>query len=157
MSDIAQEVGATFGAAVQTGIKQVEAVGETVIGKIASGAVKVWHEAEALIDADAQKVKNVLPASALPGFDAVVSDIKQGASDALSTVVNGTGSAAPAFVKGLEGLADNALVAGTNGAALPLVPIVNEGIDKLAALGIAALQAWALKAKANLAQPVSHG
>ena len=132
--------------------KTLEAAAGTVITKIASGAVKLWNEAEALIDADVDKIKSALPASALPNFDAVVSDVKQGASDTLTLAGGALSAAAPTFTKGLEGLADTAMATVSNGEALPLVPLVNSGIDELVNLGVAALQAWGLQQKAALAK-----
>lgn len=79
--------------------------------------------------------------------------MKQGASDTLTLASGALASAAPALTTGLEKLADAALGTVSNGVALPLVPMVNSGIDDLVNLGIATLQAWALKAKAGLATP----
>ena len=107
MADVAQQAGAVLGAAVTSGVQKAEQFGETVISKIASGVVTLWKDAEAIIDGDAAKVKAALPASALPNFDAVVSDIKQGASDTLSLTTTATVAAAPALAKGLEALADD--------------------------------------------------
>lgn len=122
-----------------------------IITQIAAGAVTAWHEIEADIEADVAKVKAALPASALPGFDATVSDIKQGASDTLSTASSSLGAAAPDMLKGLDALVDAAIATLTNGAATPLIPIVNMGLDKVEAMAIAAVQAKILKAKAGMA------
>lgn len=124
-----------------------------IIAKIVSGAVTLWTDIVNEIEGDAAKVKAALPASAIPAFDVTVSDLKQGASDALSAVTAGATSVAPGLVKGLEALADQELAVATNGLAVPLVPLVNTGIDNIAAAGIASLKAWALKAKASLAAP----
>lgn len=122
-----------------------------IIAKIETGAVAVWNDIVNDIDADYSKVKAVLPASAAAGLANVVSDIKQGASDALGALADGAPTAGAELTTGLENLADSALATASNGVALPLVPMVNKGIDDIVSKGTAALQAWALKVKAGLA------
>lgn len=123
----------------------------SIISKIVSGVVTAWHDAEKEIDALALEVKNALPASAQPNLAAAISDVKQAASDALSIADSSLAGVAPVLVRGIETLADNALVSLTNGLALPLVPMTNKGIEDASALIIAAARAWELKAKASLA------
>lgn len=121
-----------------------------IIAQIYSGVVKAWDTAVADIEADYAKVKAALPASAAPGLAAVVSDIKQGASDAIGLGAAAATDAAPLITAGVEKLADSALATASNGLALPLVPLVNDGIDNIVALATNALNAWALKTKAGL-------
>jgi hypothetical protein len=54
-----------------------------IISQIITGAKTVWNDIVADIESDAAKVKAALPASAVPDFTATISDLKQGASDAL--------------------------------------------------------------------------
>lgn len=124
----------------------------SIIAQIFNGAVTVWDDVKADIEKDAAKIEAVLGGASSPGVAAVVTDIKQGASDALSTASAMVATYEPKFVTGLEALADAALSTYTGGLALPLVALTNEGIEKLSAAGASALQAWALKAKAALAE-----
>src|SRR5579872_1173358 len=117
----------------------------TIIGKIVTGAETLWSNIVGEIEADAAKVKAALPASAIPNFDATVSDLKQGASDALGLASAGLTGGEPELVAGIEAALDGALVAGTNGAAVPLVPLVNQGMSNLAALATHTVNAWLLK------------
>ncbi|HEX4197723.1 MAG TPA: hypothetical protein VHZ26_09790 [Caulobacteraceae bacterium] len=100
-------------------------------------------------------MKAALPSSAVPAFDATVSDIKQGASDALGLVGSGLTGAEPALVAGVETALDNALGVATGGESLPLNPLVNAGITNLASLATSAVSAWLLKQQAALASPVA--
>lgn len=127
---------------------------QSILSKIVSGAVSLWNEIVTDIDADVAKVKAALPSSSIPGFEATISDIKQGASDALGAVAAGIKATTPAFISGIEALADTELTTQTNGVAVPLVPMTNKGIADIVNTGSAALQAWALKAAANLAPAV---
>ena len=52
----------------------------------------------------------------------------------------------------MEGAADALLAKYTGGLALPLTALTNDGVDKVAALVVATANAWALKAKAALAE-----
>lgn len=124
---------------------------QSVITNIVSGATKLWHEVVTDIEADAAKVRAALPSSALPNFDAAVSVIKQGASDAISLADSAFAGSAGRIAPAIEAALDAELVALTNGAALPLVPLVNDGVDKLDAFAVSVAHAWALKAKAALA------
>ena len=124
---------------------------QSVISDIVSGAKKLWSEVVTDIEADAAKVRAALPSSAIPNFDAVVSEIKQGASNAISFTDSAFASSADRIAKALEPALDAELAALTNGAALPLVPLVNDGVDKLDAFAVSVAHAWALKAKAALA------
>lgn len=152
MTDIVEDAEALAGNAAAIVVKDAEAFVGSVIHQIASGATKVFSAAETVIDADYAKVKAALPASAQGNLDAVVSDIKQGASDIIS-LVGAVGTAyLPELTKTVETGLDEALVAATNGEALPLVPIVNGGIDDIVAVAVSSAQAWGLAQKAALAK-----
>ena len=118
-----------------------------IITQIYSGAVKVWDTIVTDVQTDIAKVEAVLPGAA-----PVIADIKQLASDALGSAVNGVVTYEPALVSGLEGLADAALAKFSGGLALPLVEMTNAGIQKIVADGTAGFQAWALKQQAALAE-----
>ena len=118
-----------------------------IITQIYSGAVKVWDTIVTDVQTDIAKVEAVLPGSA-----PVIADIKQLASDALGSAVNGLVTYEPALVSGVEGLADAALTKFSGGLALPLVQMTNAGIQKIVADGTAGFQAWALKQQAVLAE-----
>jgi hypothetical protein len=124
---------------------------ENIITQIWAGAVKDFDAAEAWIEGAAAKIKAVLPASATAFLDNIVSDVKQGASDALGSASTQAPATGGFIAKSVEQAADAELATLANGAALPLVPIVNSGIDDIVARGVQAFQAWALKAKAELA------
>lgn len=122
-----------------------------VIASIFSGAVTLWHDAESAIEDLVAKVKAELPASANPGFDAAVSDLKQFASDALTTMDSGLAAVAPTIAAGAEKVLDDALVTMTNGLAVPLIPLTNKGVEDITALLVSIAHGWELKAKAALA------
>ena len=123
----------------------------TIIAQIVNGAETVWTNIETWIDAAAAKVKAALPASAIPNLTATVSDLKQTASDALGLANAGLTGGEPALVAGIEAALDGALAAATNGASVPFVPIVNQGLTNLASLATSTVSAWLLKNQAALA------
>lgn len=123
----------------------------SIITKILTGAETVWDAIETEITNDWNKVKSALPASSQSGATAILSDLKQAASDAITTAAGAEAVYAPTLAKGIETVADNALAALLGGFSVPLIPVTNAGIDKLVDTGTATFQAWALKAKASLA------
>jgi phage-related protein len=127
----------------------------SIIVQIVNGAKTAWSDIQAFIDGEAAKVQAALPSSAVPAFNTTVSDLKQGASDALGLVNGGLTGAEPALVAGVETALDNALGVATGGASLPLNPLVNAGITNLAGLATSAVSAWLLKQQAALAPPVA--
>jgi hypothetical protein len=137
--------------AAATGVQAVEAVAGSVISKIASGAMTVWTDIENDIEADYAKVKAALPASAQATLATTVTDVKQGASDAISYLDSAASTVLPALAKTGEAALDQALATNSNGVALPLVPLVNGGIDDIVSMLVSTAQAWGLKAKASLA------
>jgi hypothetical protein len=126
-----------------------------IISQIITGAKTVWNDIVADIENDAAKVKAALPASAVPDFNATISDLKQGASDALGLADAGLTGAEPALVAGLETALDNALGVATGGASLPLNPLVNAGLTNLATLATSTVNAWLLKQQAAMAPAAS--
>jgi hypothetical protein len=123
----------------------------SIVTKIATGVVTLWDDIEKDIEADYDKIKGALPASAQADLAASVSDVKQGASDILSMAASAGSSILPTLATEGEKILDSALATYTNGAALPLVPLVNSGVDQIANAAVATINAWALKAKASLA------
>lgn len=119
-----------------------------IISQIWTGVVTTWDKAEAWIDTQVARVEAVLPGAASP----IASDLKQLASDAVGAAAQAEATFEPALVTGIETLADAALTKVTGGLALPLVQMTNDGIANIAAKGQAAIQAWALKAQAALAE-----
>jgi hypothetical protein len=86
---------------------------------------------------------------------AVVSDVKQAASNAVGLADTYVGAAILPAAKGVEVALDAALASVTKGASIPFNGFVNDGIDQMAAAIKAEADAWALKAKAALAQPAN--
>lgn len=125
---------------ILNGLVQIEKVGESI-----------WNAAEAEIEKDWNAVKAALPASAQVNADAALADLKQAASDAITTAASAEAVYAPTLAKGIESVADSALAALLGGFSVPLIPVTNAGIDKLVDTATATLQSWALKAKATLA------
>ena len=76
---------------------------------------------------------------------------KQTASDALGLANAGLTGGEPELVAGIEAALDGALAAATNGASVPFVPIVNQGLTNLASLATSTVSAWLLKNQAALA------
>lgn len=125
---------------ILNGLVQIEKVGESI-----------WNAAEAEIEKDWNAVKAALPASAQVNADAALADLKQAASDAITTAASAEAVYAPTLAKGIESVADSALAALLGGFSVPLIPVTNAGIDKLVDTATATLQSWALKAKSSLA------
>ena len=124
---------------------------ESVVGKIAHGVVVLWDEAEAEINADYNAVKSALPASAQTTLANDVTAVKQGASDMLGKLAGGIEGWEPGLASSVEAALDTALVAATNGLALPLVPAINGSIGGMAKFGADVASAWLLKKQAALA------
>lgn len=84
---------------------------------------------------------------------AVLSDVKQAASNAIDMADTWIGQHVGPMTVAIETAADAALASATGGASIPFNGFVNDGIDRMVQAGKAELDAWALKAKASLAQP----
>jgi hypothetical protein len=97
----------------------------------------------------AQKVVAANP-QAQAFASASLSAVKQGASNAVALADTELADHYAQIVGAVEAGADAALSGATGGKALPAVPLVNATIEQIAAAGKAALDAWALQAKANL-------
>ena len=122
-----------------------------IITQILNGAVKIFDVAETDIEAAIAKIKGALPASAQGDLVATATDLKQAASDALTTVASAEAAYAPTLAKVVEAAADDALGILLNGYSVPLIPLVNGGIDKIVDTATATLQAWAVSVKAQAA------
>lgn len=94
-----------------------------------------------------------------PTASTLVSDtlsaVKQGASNMVALADTELAQHYAQIVGAVEAGADAALNGATGGKALPAVPLVNGTIEQIAAAGKAALDAWALQAKASLV-PVTN-
>ena len=124
---------------------------QSIVSKIVHGVVTVWDAAEADVDAAFNAIKSTLPASAQGALVADVAAVKQAASDALTFVSGAAGDAEKTLAASLEAALDAYLTTATNGAAVPLVPVVNTGIDSVGNLALGVVQSWLLSAKASLA------
>ena len=86
---------------------------------------------------------------------AVVSDVKQAASNAIGDIDTAFVAAIGPTTTALEAGLDTALAAYTKGISLSFNPLINDTIDKVAQAAVAEANAWALKAKAALAAPAT--
>jgi hypothetical protein len=84
-------------------------------------------------------------------IQAVESDVKQAASNAVDMADSALGAYIGPAAKAAEAALEGALAAATRGVSLPFNPFITDGIDKIAAAVKAEADAWALKAKATLA------
>jgi hypothetical protein len=84
---------------------------------------------------------------------AIVSDVKQAASDAVSVGDTALGVIIGGAAKALEPILETTLASATKGLSVGLNPLISGGIDAIAAAMIGQINAWALKAKADLATP----
>ena len=128
---------------------------QTILGKIATGGEVLWSNAAKAIEDDAAAIAKFLGNDpiAQQALKDSVSAVKQGASDLLGIGGTMLGQAAPLIVKGAETAADAALTKLIGPAEVAASPLVHNVIDGIVEAGIAALQAWGLKAKAQLAAP----
>lgn len=124
---------------------------ESVITGIWSGAVKDWDAAEAWINQSVQRIEAAFP-EATTTINAISSDLKQAASDAIGQADSALNTVAPGVTTAIETAADAALIKYTGGLALPLVGLTNDAIEKIEALAVSTANSWAVKAKAALAE-----
>lgn len=124
----------------------------SIINQIATGAVKVWDAVEADINTDVAKIEAVLGPTFTTSVQAIGAVVKQGASDLIGTADSALNTLAPTVTKTVEAAADAALTTYTGGLAIALVPATNDAIEGLEGLIVATANAWALKAKAALAE-----
>ena len=126
----------------------------SILTQIWNGAVKDFDTAEAWINTTIQRIEAVFPAAS-PTIAAIASDLKQAASDAIGDVDTALNTVAPTLTKTVEAAADAALTTYTGGAALPLVGLTNDAIERIEALAVTTANSWALQAKAALAENVA--
>lgn len=86
---------------------------------------------------------------------AILSDVKQAASNAVSMADGAVGTAVGPLAVTIETGLDAALATVTHGASVPFNGFVNDGIDRMAAAIKAEADTWALKAKSALAAPAA--
>ena len=123
----------------------------SVVGKVVHGVVTVWDDVVHEVESAEHAITQTVPASALPGLQAEVTAVKQAASDVLGMLANGAGDAEKALASAIE-MALNAYVAtATNGAAVPLVPFVDKGIDAAGTLAVGVVRSYLLGLKGKLA------
>jgi hypothetical protein len=123
-----------------------------IFTQIASDIVKDWDAAVLAIEGSEKKIVAAVP-SLQPEISALTNDVKQGASDLLGAAGTFLGNGAKPLASGVEAAADAALAGLGSGAASVLDPIANNAINLIVSMGVSALQAWALEAKAKLAIP----
>ncbi len=113
-----------------------------------------FQQAVAEASAWSQKVVAADPTlTAVSG--AVLSDVKQAASNAVDMADTWIGQHVAPMTLAIETAADAALAAATGGKSIPFNGFVNDGIDRMVQAGKSELDAWALKAKAELAAPAA--
>jgi hypothetical protein len=127
----------------------MESLMPNVFTQISTGAVTLFSDAEKIIEADAAKVVNAVP-SLGPELVKLVSDVKQGASDALGAAATIIGDGAAPLATGIENAAEASLAALTKGESMVLNPLITNVINLVVAQGTSALKAWALSAQASL-------
>lgn len=86
---------------------------------------------------------------------AVLSDVKQAASNAVDMADTALGGYILPAAKGVEGLLETALAGATGGVSVPFNPLISDGIDRIANAVKAEADAWSLKAKGQLAAPAA--
>lgn len=84
---------------------------------------------------------------------AILSDIKQAASDAISIGEGALGAIITPAALSIEATLDATLSAATHGLSVPFNPIINAGIDTIANALKAEIDAWSAKTKAGLVSP----
>ena len=85
----------------------------------------------------------------------LLSDVKQGASNAVAAADGALADHYAELVTGGEALLEGALAKATGGVTVPFNPLISDGIDNIAAMLKAAADAWALKTKSELAAPAT--
>lgn len=111
-------------------------LGQTVIGQVESGV---------------QKVENLLGPEASADINAGLQDVQQALGGAVALADADLAPYLASGAKAVEGAVDTVLTVATKGGAAPLIPLVNGGIDQLAAGLKAAIDAQAAYWKAKLA------
>ena len=114
-----------------------------------------FSQAVSEVEAWAAKILTGDP-SLTSAVGAVVSGVKQAASDAVSDADQAFASFIGPATQALESDLDAALAGYTHGISLVFSPLINDIIDRIAAAAVAEANTWALKAKAALA-PSAQG
>ena len=81
----------------------------------------------------------------------VLSDLKQGASNAVALAETDLGAYIGSVTVPLETALETMLAKATNGVSIPFNPLITHAIDTIAAAVKAEVDAWATKTKASLA------
>lgn len=123
----------------------------SIIVQIWGKVVTDFDAAETWINTQVAKVEAAFPGAATT-INAIGSDLKQAASDAIGQADSALNTVAPTVTSAVEVAADAALTKYTGGLALPLVGLTNDAIEKIEALVVSTANSWALQAKATLAE-----
>lgn len=86
---------------------------------------------------------------------ALMADAKQAASNAIDMGQHALTDHLLPFVKTVEPGLDGVLATYTSGVSIPFNPLINDGVDRIAAAVKAEVDMWSLKAKAALATPAA--
>lgn len=84
-----------------------------------------------------------------------MTDAKQMLSDAIGMADSALSSHVGEVADAAETALEAALAKATNGISVPFNPLIEDGIDKLAAAAVAAAHLWAMQTKARLAAPAA--
>jgi hypothetical protein len=123
----------------------------SILSELAHGRI-TFHQAASEAEQWASQV--VAHDPILSGTAAtLLTDVKQAASDAIGMADSALGQFIMPAAATVEGALDAALAKATGGVSIPFNHFVNDGIDKFASAVKAEADAWALKAKAQLASP----
>lgn len=95
-------------------------------------------------------------ANLAPAAAAVLSDIKQGASNAVELAGSELGGLIGGVTSPLEAALDGLLAKASGGATLPFNALINHSIDTIASAVQAEITAWTAKTKASLAKPAGQ-
>ncbi len=127
----------------------------SILSTIRAGLAK-FHDAATAIEHTAEAVYAKLPAAFHPAVDAVVSDIKQAASDAVTAADKAEGPAITSAATLVESAAEAALTRYLgNPAEQMLSGPLSDAVDRVRDALIAELHLVALNFKAKLATPIA--
>jgi hypothetical protein len=121
----------------------------SILSDLRAGKI-TWTQAVSEVVAWGQKLIAGDPALTT-AVGAVVSDVKQAASNAIQDADTAFAAFIGPATTTLEAGLDAALAGYTKGLSLTFNPLINDTVDKIAAAAVAEANAWALKAKAALA------
>lgn len=116
-----------------------------------AGGKLTWSQAQTEIESAGAKVFSSLPTSAQSSVTQAISDVKQGASNALAAADTLLGPAISTGATVVEGALDSLIAAYTGGLAVPLTAGVNDGVTALANGLKSAIDARLLQHQAALA------